>query len=545
MSRNKGFIKFSALITVFLFAVLFAFPYKAPFNALAGASKVYVLSSASVRGSEINQGDIKIEGGVYASNNKIVFDEALSKTARILAKTRVNDLKEYGVLELFEASATFEFEKLADGGSASFVFGLKKFSDDAGSVGSGEVVFTYDKTQNSICVEVNEYLTKNVATHFAVKTAYSMLALNTAITLRMNVDVNGKAVISVESADSGVKPVYIVNGKTLDIAADGFIAFRSVSPEDNAKNIFRLYDVSVTAFAYDLVETVDHYIETFDKNSYNANMFYSESVGSPITPSKIAVENGRLTFRNVGQGYFTTREQYSNFELKFDIVDLYRKGVKDENGNIEKLISHWFMIGFGVDNYNDPPSERIQATFLHFEGLPGDSESNRSNHFTGVVDSGVKDRYILWNNAGAVSGSIKSMSGDKSKGIFSLWDDEYIGNLTVNLKLRVVDGVIELYYKLESQTEYVLQYRYDLGTMQTGYVRIYSYGAGAGSSVSEYTSVLNMTIDNFEITNLDNDAVKLVKPSPVYKSNIMPKTKDYDYDTVTDDSDLLNYKLKK
>ena len=526
-----------ALAFALSFAVIFS--DNAVFYAKAGASKVYVVSSASVRGDEIHDGDFKIDGNVYAKDSKVVFDETTAKSARLLAKTKINNLKDYGVTKLFDMSATFEFANLSDGGKAMFLFGLKKSNSGAGSKGSGEVAFSYDNTQNRICIEVNEYGSENIPNVVAAKKTYNMLLINTAITLNMSVDVYGKIYASVSCEETGVNNMKILDGKTLTIDPQGYVAFASSAATDDAKNVFRISDISITAFAYDIVETVDHYKETFDKNSYNANMFYSQTTSSPIYPAKIAVEDGKLVFRNVGQGYFTTKEKYSNFELKFDIVDLYREGIKDSNGNIKQLISNWFMIGFGVDNYNDPPSERIQATFLQFEGLPVDSDKDRSNHFTGDVQSGTKNRYVLFNNGNAIADSTTSMAGT-GEGQFSLWDKD-IGNETVNLKLTVVDGVITLYYKLESDSEYVKQYEYNLGTMQTGYVRIYSYGNGAGS-LDEYTSVLNMTIDNFEITNLD--AVKLVKAAPIYRSNVQPRTSDYIYTTVTDASDLLNNKLK-
>lgn len=503
----------------------------------AGSSKVYVVSTASVSGENINGGDFKIDGGVYAKDSKVVFDETTSRTARLLAKARIYNLKEYGVKDVFSASFTFEFKQLADGGKAAFAFGLKKAGNGLGSEGSGEVAFTYDADKNCIAIEVNEYTAEGVPTVVAAKNAYNILPLHSEITVNMEVRADKKVYLSVTSnVNAGV--IDILKGKTLTVDPEGYVAF--VSQSTDVKNIFDVSNINITAYAYDVAETVNHYIETFDKNSYNANMFYSETTASGISPSKIFVEEGKLVFKNVGQGYFTTKEKYSNFELKFDIVDLYRKGETDTEGNIIKLISHWFMIGFGVDNYNDPPSERIQATFLQFEGLPGNSLSNPSNHLTGEVANGTKDRYVLWNNGSAVN--IQSMKGDVEQGKFSLWNDEYIGNETVNLKFTVVDGVITLYYKLASQAEYTMQYQYNLGTMQTGYVRIYSYGGGP---LSEYAGVLNMTIDNFEITNLDNDAVKIIKNPPIYKSNVVAKTPDYNYTTTPDASDLLNNKLKK
>ena len=525
-------------VLVFAIAFVVILSNNTVYYADAGASKVYVVRSASVRGNVINGGDFMTEGNVKAENSKAVFND--SKVARLVAKTRIKNLKDYGVKTLFYMSATFVFNKLDNGGKAAFLFGLEEVDSAARSAGSGEVAFTYDG--ESIGIEVNEYVKKDKEPKPVFeRKQYSMLPKNTSITLDMSVDVNGKIYATVSCEKFGYYNIKILDGVPLEIDPQGFVAFASLPAKINGDNYFSVYDMSVTAYAYDTVETVDYYKETFDSGSYNANMFYSQTTSSPIYPSKIAVEDGKLVFRNVGQGYFTTREKFSNFELKFDIIDLYREGVKDSAGNIVKLISNWFMIGFGVDNYNDPPSEHINATFLHFSGMPLDAHSNRSNHYSGeVTDTDTKDKYVLYNNGSGVD--TKYMSGDINAGIFSLWDNGYIQDRTVNLKLTVVDGLITLYYKLESDEDYVKQYEYDLGTMQTGYVRIYSYGDGSGS-VTEYTGVLNMTIDNFEITNLENDAVKR-KVRPIFKSNVKPKTSDYLYTTVPDASDLLSNKLK-
>ena len=39
-------------------------------------------------------------------------------------------------------------------------------------------------------------------------------------------------------------------------------------------------------------------------------------------------------FRNVSQGYFGTREKFSNFELKFDVTDMNRVAEYDTEGNL-------------------------------------------------------------------------------------------------------------------------------------------------------------------------------------------------------------------
>ena len=72
-SRNGKTYK---LVAAFLVAV-FAFFMTGLNNLIsvdAGSSQVYVVSHVSVSGDNINGGDFKIEGGVYAKDGKVVFD---------------------------------------------------------------------------------------------------------------------------------------------------------------------------------------------------------------------------------------------------------------------------------------------------------------------------------------------------------------------------------------------------------------------------------------------------------------------------------------
>ena len=104
-SRNGKTYK---LIATFLVAV-FAFFMTGLDNIIsvdAGSSQVYVVSKVSVSGENINSGDFMVDGGIYAKDSKVVFDENSSETARLLAKSRINNLKDYGVKEVFAATFT-------------------------------------------------------------------------------------------------------------------------------------------------------------------------------------------------------------------------------------------------------------------------------------------------------------------------------------------------------------------------------------------------------------------------------------------------------
>ncbi len=500
-------------------------------NVGAGSSENYIMSSASVSGSYINEGDFFIKGNVYAKNDKIVFDDSCGKTASIISKASANNYKEYGIKDLFSLSLDMNVEKIVSGGKVSLVFGLKRSKDSVGAVNSAEIEFTYD---DGIYVAVNEYKTAGEPSAVSAKRKYSLLSLNTAIKVNLRVDVNGKTYLTLRCNDNDVK---ILDGKAFTIDVSGAMGIVSVSSGEE-RNKFTLADMEALSYTYDAPETVDTYKETFEDRGYNANMFYSQSAVSPASPSGIYVENGELVFKNAGTCYFTTKEAFSNFELKFDVPFLAREGIVADDGAILQYISNWFMIGFGVKNYDDPPSEGIQATFLQFDYLQHDGALKKIDHVN-PTSGMINNRYVLWRNGKAVK--ITSM------GEQNIWNKNYVGDKTVNVKFTVIDGALDMYYKLDDEADYgEARFHYDLGAMQTGYVRIYSYGDSAiPANGIECVSALNMRIDNFEITNLDKKDVRPTGKIIPFRSNIFKTAEDFDYTTKPDPSDLLRNKLGK
>lgn len=496
-------------------------------DAYAGATKSYVTGTASVNGDSINTGDFFVNGRVYAKDSKMVFDEKCAVKASVVSKAQIKNLKEYGMPDMFTMTATVNIKNIISGGKIAFAFGLKN-TNALGEEDSAEIAFTYD---DGVYLEINEYRNGS-AQAFSAKQKYTLLSLNTDIGIDLKVESSGKIYLTLQCNGNEIR---VLGGKPLNIDAQGSIGVFSVSNE-NGKNSFTVADMETLAYIYETPLTVESYTETFD-GGYNANMFYSESSASPLKPSKIAVEDGQLKFRNVATGYFTTKEAFSNFELTFDVTDFGRKAKYDEKGNLTQLVSSWFMIGFGVDNYNDPASEKLQATFLQFDYIPMNSAERYIDHANPTEDM-LNKRYVLYNNGAAVHTSPMSEK--------NLWNEDYSAGKTVNVKLVVEDGVISLYHKLEDETDYgEPQYRYDLGITQTGYIRIFTYGdSSVPSEGIETMASFNMTIDNFKIKNLDNPNVMQIKSAPVYKSNALQFTKDYVYATVPDENDLLGNKLK-
>lgn len=500
-------------------------------DATAGSSINYIMSKASVSGSSINQGDFFVEGAVYAKENKIVFDEKSEKTASIISKSSAINYKEFGIEELFSLTLKMNVEEIVSGGKIALAFGLKRSRDSVGAKDSAEIYMTYD---GGLYLGVNEYKESDKPTVICESRKYSLFSLNSVLTFNLKVDVNGKIYLSVVCNGKEVK---ILSGKSLSVDASGSMGVVSVSTEDE-RNKFTISSMEAISYTYDVPQTVDHYIETFEDKGYNANMFYSQSWLSPFSPSGMYLEDGQLVFRNTGPCYFSTKEVYSNFELKFDIPFLAREALYDEEGNITQLISNWFMIGFGIKNHNDLPTERLQASFVQFDFLQHDSPTKKIDHANPTPEM-INNRFVLWHHGAATS--IVSM------GEQNIWNKDYVGDKTVNIKLTVVDGILDLYYKLDDEESYgASRFHYEFESMQTGYVRLYSYGDGSIPSHGiECTSVLNMRIDNFEITNLDKKDVRPEGKIIPFKTNIFKTAEDFVYTTKPDPTDLLMNKLKK
>lgn len=488
----------------------------------AGSSKVYVVSEASVTQTGISAGTFFITGDVTAKDGKAVFGSDAGFSS-LFAKAKIRNLKDYGVSELFTASLKLNIKNITESGKFSVCFGLKNVKDYIGAANSFDIEFTYD---NGIYVGVNYYDEDGNQSAVYKKQKFGALALGKDITLDIVAATDNKLTVKING------DAYVSNRSVADLS--GYVSFCS-----EGKNNVVLSDAKVISYKYDAPETID-YTETFE-NGYNANVFASQSKASPMNPSSLSVEDGKLVFRNTAGAYFTTRYQYSNFELTFDISDLYNEAEFNEIGEPTKLISNWFGIAFGVDSIDLSADATVpQTSWLQFEGVPIYSTPPYGEDHTKPWEN---PRYVTWENGNARD--IKPMYGANGKS-FSLWNKHDVNGNTVNVKFTMNDGLIELYYRIDGDEDWgTPYYSYDLGAVRTGYVRIFTWGDTALNPKGlAYQSVANFKIDNFSIRNTDNDAAKKYAETPGYKSNIRDKTPDFDYTTEPDKNDLLSEKIK-
>lgn len=489
-------------------------PVKTAQKVSAGASTVYVASSSSIDGSSINGGDFFIEGNVTASNGRAIFNKNAAESS-LIAKNKVRNLENYGIDTVFKFKSTLCFRSFAENGSFVISFGLDDLDYRPGAENSYAIEVTYS---DALYIGVFEYREENVKTALYRSVKFGNLLLNTDIPFNVEVKTDGTVYATVGSTK------ILTGAKKLAVSPDGFISFTSFG-----KNEVELTNVEITTNKYDLPENVN-YLETFD-NGYNANMFYTESQASPATPSSLSVKDGALVFANTADAYISTKYMYSNFELCFDILDIFRTAKYDENGNLIAPISSWMGIEFAMDSYRANIDSRY-ATFLQIGQMPDDYDYTKE-------DPNI--RYVLWDNSGTYNGLlVKPMSS------FNFWDEEFVSGETVNVKFTVIDGIVTFSARIDGDIDWTEILSYNMGNTKSGYIRIMTWG---GTSLDPrglaYNRIGNFTIDNLSIKNMDYESVKNVVEAPEYKSNLRDKTPDYAYVSSADEKDLLDSKIER
>lgn len=513
MKKATKFI--GVLVSVLLLTLLCTFPFSKAETASAGSSKVYVASDSSISQTEINVGQF-YTSGVTVSNKMATFSTTAQKSY-MMSKNKIENLKKYGLEKLFDFSCVVRVGSIAEGGTFQISLGLDDIDYEAGADNSFAVNISYN---DGIYIGLSEYLPNGNENELFSPAKFGALQLNKDFIVALSANTDNQITFSID----GKK--YLTEEK-LAVSASGYMAFYSYG-----KNNVSVGSLSLIGYKYDLPENIE-YTETFD-NGYNANVFYSESTASPITPSSLSVKNSKFVFENVASGHITTKYVYSNFELSFDISNLQAIPEFDENGNILKLVSNYFGIAYGLDAYDVSVDQAFKySKWLQIGGVNDNLDKSKVNS---------AGRYVLWDN----NGSWNPLSSDQSLSTFNLWDANFINGQTVNVKFKVTDGLVELYMKFEAASDWIKCFSYDTGTSKTGYIRIMTWGSQNINTTKGlgYNGIANFTIDNLSIKNTDYDGAKKVVESPIYKSNIRERAKDYNYTTSTDDSDLLAEKIK-
>ena len=389
------------------------------------------------------------DGDVAVESGKLVFSNESTDTTRLISKASV--VRSEQLSELFDAEFTMNFSALPEGKEFIFAMGLSSIESLSGEQGNLEISFT---NQGGLTVQVKEYAdgdTPNVliqpkkcgSTHNAkVSIAFSNAGV---LTLKVNGSVIG------ECKPSG-------NGE----GSVGFLQTGNCGVQ--------ISNLRIAMYKYDRPEN-SNIFEDFESGDFNLSLFSAKmTYATPeYYPSTMRIEdyNGSkvLMFRNVGSGYLVTKQQYSNFELTFDLPYIQVEEEKDKDGNMVTPVCDSFGVSFGG-------------------GTGGDDA---------VVGFDEASDLLLFMNNGVMGYKTDHPMTDAKIHLYR----ESNGKVPV-IKVSVLDGVVTVAvkWKEEADSAYETMLTYTMSGTQTGYVGIW---APSGRSST-------FAIDNISLKNLDKDA---------------------------------------
>lgn len=383
------------------------------------------------------------EKDVVTQDGKLIFTEDSADYTKFISRLSLNANENSEEFVVMESQA--KFNKIPQGQSFVIALGVQEMEPSLGDAQNVEVTFTnnggikfsvnaYDEdgNQKSICAQKNSGIAIS---------QNSKLRISITKDSVLKVSVNGNSLCS----------------EKLPVKGGGKVAFMQTGG-----CAVEFSELMIKGYEYDRPENTN-VSEDFEKGIdiskiHIANTY--EVGGEFYKPSTVAVKeyNGNqvLMFVNAGGYYFTTKYQYSNFEMTFDVpyAQMSRDMLYDDGTG--------YFYNFGI-----------------LFGISSDAGASWAN--TDAVEG------ILFERSGRVS-SVKTKSLDKVAEAHPF--SKNFQPFTV--KLTVVDGNVTVGIKWVTEKDYEILGSYVLdGGSPTGYIRFAIPDMG------------HMAIDNLKIINLD------------------------------------------
>ena len=386
------------------------------------------------------------EDSTYAEDGKLVLPADEYADTRVISKIIAQEDTAYE--KMFTVSAKMKITELSENDRFIFAMGLDSIEGMSGEPGNVEVEITNSGTLRlgvTVYDENGEAKVAAAPKNMGVKVGREFTLTVTATSDHgLTVAVNKKNVVRLSKVDG-------LTGRI------GFMQMGACGAQIAACN--------ANFTQYDRPENPD-ISEDFEKEIFNKNWFTTNFITSVRYPAYVAVEelegNNVLMYHNAKLTYFGTKYAYSNFELTFDVPYYLRNQVKDENGNMVAAPTMEFVVSLGDDA-------------VDFNGF-GYATSTEAIRFT-------KDAVHGMNHTPE-----KFRAQYSNRGYFDPASNEGFSVL-----IRMVDGHLEVGTKALNKKKFDIIARADYEDFRAGYIKIWSVNDA------------NFAIDNFKLTNLDNN----------------------------------------
>lgn len=451
----------AAAVSVFMLAACFQ-----PYDVFAGAS-TNTIGADSYKEALNTSVWSNPDADIIAENGTIKFPAESTKYTRLITMAVME--KAESAKELAHVTYKQNITSMPEGGRFTLGFGLGSSESMSGDQGQVEVSFI-----------------KNGGMKVAID-SYEAAGEAVSVVSAKLVSLSGNATIDV-AVNNDKTIVVKVNGATVASGKLGFEPIGSVGFFQSGECAVTLSDLSIKSYRYDTPEN-SNFTEKFDGGSYNTNLLFSTAHAANLVPSTMSVEeyNGEhmMFYENSGLAQIATRQQYSNFEISFDVPFMLRANRMDEMGNITHVKSAWVGVSFGDESMD-----------------PGTYGFNYSPELVYVTSN-----MQTWSLA----------KGDQKVGDAGRFKLEQSNADTgFSMKVKVVDAHITVGLKWLDETEFTTVAEYDMadGSTPLGYVHIWTCGPG------------NFGVDNIEMKNLDENP-KLVEVE--YKASGITVPEDWEY----------------
>ena len=383
---------------------------------------------------------------VLTENKTLTFTDKSTKDTKFISRVVIeanNDNPDFLVME-----CNIKLNQLPAGEKFVLGIGLKKIETSMGDADNVEVTFTND---GGVKVAVYAYQEKGNPITIMEPKACGIAMGQTA---KIRVAVTGEKLFKLSVAGKQIC------SKEIPVTGSGRVGF--LQSGDCAAQVTGL---DVKGYKYDRPENTN--ISEDFENGVDISKIHVVSTyesGVPLLkPSRVAVEEyeeGKhaLMFVNAPEYYFTTKYQYSNFEMTFDVpyLRLAKEIVIDDKEGY-----FWsFGILYGLSSDAPTSWEKTDATDGIVFDRFGNVTSTKVGAFTKVLES-----HKFWEEFKPIS-----------------------------VKLSVIDGNVNLGIKWSTEKQYTTIGSYTLPAgSPTGFIRFSVPTVGSGS------------IDNLKITNLDQN----------------------------------------
>lgn len=457
----------------------------------AGKSPVDVNSTSYENGFLTSEWEVTGDVSAASSGVNIVFPESATSESKIVNKNRFNVM---GNTDKFlDIDAGLEISSISEGKRFGITFGAAYYIS---KLSNGKMSFVWFEKEGTegLKVGVSTVDAGGQMTDLVVSnTAVAMVGESFNICLSITTDKKCTLKINNEAVLEGIEGLTYFDGYCGLMQTGGIMA--------------QISNLSISGYTNSTPANVD-FIERFNYHDFNANMIYTYAMTSKYNPNAgIIVEDQKLVWKDVADGYLSTKYKYSNVDISFD-MHLDNQFYYDAKGIKQKKASAGISFIFGAEQYKENTVIPLKVTI-----------APNSNS---ILDTSFDTKVVM---EGSLVGEAQTVIIPEDVNIFNDVTEE---GVFANVWARMIDGKISVSLKYNNQPYFTKVFEADLGTTPLGYVQIVSEG-----SISN--RFCNFKMDNLSVANFD---VNRKSEIYTYRTSVWNMS-DYIYNDTWDDADLI------